>query len=173
MSFNNKEAFKKKLSDPDLYKKIGMYIVHMPSLIRKNTLKIYYKSGKILPKNTLDRIVISDDLKNILIDILEDKKFLEENYKKLDIKEQEFFDDLIRLTKLDLTNTILLKEHKAYNNESIKHAINRFNLLKGQIIAGNDNPQIMKELKKHILFLKINGLLDRKEVDEVLYILLN
>lgn len=173
MSFTNKEEFIKRLSNPDLYKKIGKYVIHIPSLIRKNTLKIFYKSGKLIPKHTFDRTTISDLFKNILLDLLENKKFLEEEYNKLDTEERMILDDLIKLTHLDITNNKLLNNHKAYNDEKNKHSIHRFNLLKGQIIAGNDNPEIMKEIKKHILYLKMNKLIDRKEVDEVLYLLLH
>ena len=154
------------------FKPIGKYRLHIPSLIRLNTIKIFFKSDKLIPKHIYPRHIISDQLKKIILELVDDKKFSEDSYKNLEKKEQEIFDDLIQFTKLDYISNRLFREHKHYNADNNKKVIERFNLLKGQIIAGNDNPQILKEIKKHLLYLKMNNLVDKKDVDDILYYLI-
>jgi hypothetical protein len=156
------------------YKTIGRYLIHVPSL-EKNIIKIYYKSNKLIPTNILPRKTISHLFKTMIMDILYDSKFSEDDYAKLEKPEQVYFDDIIQLTRANYTSNKNLRKHKFYNEEENKKHIDRFNLLKGQLIAGNDNPAIIKEMKKLILFLKMNKLLDgvdKSAIDEVMYYLL-
>jgi hypothetical protein len=48
----------------------------------------------------------------------------------------------------------------------------RFNILRGEIIAGNDNPKIAKEFKVMLLKLVADGRIPRRQATEILHELL-
>jgi hypothetical protein len=172
MTTENPKKFRKNKEMVNEYRHIGGYRIHLSSLLRNNWLRVFHKSDKLLPKSVFPRPIVSDNFKYLLLNLLEDNKFTEEDYAALDEKEKELFDDLIKFTKMDITSNRILRTHKHYNDANNKKVIDRFNLLKGQVIAGNNNPEIMKELKKHILYMKMNELANQKELEEILYFLL-
>ena len=45
---------------------------------------------------------------------------------------------------------------------------NRFEILRGQLVAGNDNRELIKEFKKLILDMSDKQLLPRRQVSEIL-----
>ena len=46
--------------------------------------------------------------------------------------------------------------------------INRYNVLRGQIVAGNDNRELIKEFKKLLLEMSDKKLLPRRQVSDIL-----
>ena len=50
--------------------------------------------------------------------------------------------------------------------------IHEFEVMKGEIMAGNDNKELIKKFKTHILRLSREGTLPKKEVSEIMEILL-
>jgi hypothetical protein len=54
----------------------------------------------------------------------------------------------------------------------IQSDINKFNILRGQLMAGNDNEEMIKEFKVLLLKLSNSGHIDKKESNEVMTMLL-
>jgi len=105
-----------------------------------------------------------DDLKRMINDLVYHKTFSEEDYKKLDDAEKKLFDDLLTYCKSDKQDGLKLYRHRKYNDKQRDEDIKKFNILKGEILAGNDNPSIIKEMKA-LLF----KLLDQKIITRGLY----
>jgi hypothetical protein len=54
----------------------------------------------------------------------------------------------------------------------IQSDINKFNILRGQLMAGNDNKEMVKDFKLLLLKLSNTGHIDKKESNEVMTMLL-
>lgn len=117
--------------------------------------------------------IVSDQLRDIFLNICSFNKFSENDYSNLSESEKQLFDDILTKAKLDPTS--MLYKHKKYNDVEKNELINRFNVLKGEILAGNDNYDILKELKKVIIRLMHMGVMDQNSVNailnEILYVL--
>ena len=57
----------------------------------------------------------------------------------------------------------------APNKDAQQKEMERFDILKGQILAGNDNKELVKEFKLKLLKLCKDGRIPRREVNELLY----
>jgi hypothetical protein len=136
--------------------------------LNKNRLKLYRRCYKLY--DNFNEKIISDNLKYIYLDILNDNKFNEGDYKKLDDNEKKIFDDVLYITQVQAGSSIsMLRRHKKYDDDEINTKLKRFNLLKGQILAGNDNREIIKELKKLIIYLKSKNILHNADIGTLLY----
>lgn len=83
-------------------------------------------------------------------------------YDLLSTTEKELYNSL--LTKSDI-NLGTIKHITQLNNNEI---INRFNVIKGEILIGNDNPTLLKELKLIMLKLMDLKILDRHLINKIL-----
>lgn len=139
------------------YAEFGRYIIHVPSL-HENFLNLKYPS-KGLTIHQLPRSKISNSLKNILIDALENKKLPAHKIKNLETDE-------LRLLKkaCDLSHI----EHHIYIKQD-EEELERFELLRGQVQAGNDNPDIIKELKMYLHKFLADGRIKRHDVNAIMY----
>ena len=100
----------------------------------------------------------------IIRDIINIGKFSEEEYDILNEKEKSTLDDILMYSKLDPQ----MYTHKKLNNEIINNDIEKFNVLKGEILIGNDNPQILKDLRLVILRLQKYDIIDPKVLNNLL-----
>jgi len=149
-----------KISTPEKlpkYVEFGRYIIHVPSL-HENFLNLKYPS-KGLTIHQLPRTKISNSLKNVLFDALENKKLSQNKIKHLE-------KDELRLLKkaCDLAHI----EHHIYIKQD-EEEFERFDLLRGQVQAGNDNPDIIKELKLYLHKFLADGRIKRHEFNNVMY----
>lgn len=55
-----------------------------------------------------------------------------------------------------------------YNQNNIDELIRQYNIQKGEILAGNDNPELLKQLKVTIIRLLNFGVLTMKEITPLL-----
>ena len=61
--------------------------------------------------------------------------------------------------------------HKKFHNkhdETIENFVKHFKVLEGEILAGNDNPQILRELKEVLYKLHHLGKISIKQVNKYL-----
>jgi hypothetical protein len=83
------------------------------------------------------------------------KTFSEEDYKELDDAEKKLFDDLLTFSRTDKHEGLMLYKHRKYNDKERDEDIKKFNILRGEVLGGNDNPNLIKELKV-LLFKLLN-----------------
>ena len=123
------------------YQEFGKFVIHIPQL-RKNILNVKYASGS--RPQYLPIVNIDDDTKDLLITTLETGRMSENHFNKLPQPAKDF---LIKAIKgAGLQNQLFKGKDKLYATEE-KEDRDRFNILKGEFDAGNDNPNLIKELR--------------------------
>lgn len=135
------------LSHPDeelpVYAKFGNLIIFLQKLFYKNILCLKTKAGHTI--DGLKNTKVSDNFVEIIIKL----------YK------EETVDSLVKhltSTETNLLNSILYmaglhKKFKTNTDETLTSVKERFKIVEGEILAGNNNPEVMKELKEILLKL--------------------
>lgn len=106
--------------------------------LRKNVLHVYYVSSRAsIPQ--LKRENISSDTRDVILDIL-DNKYNDKLFNKLSGDEQRLISTFVRIMKIPISMT---EFDDAYQKN--------YDVLMGEVNAGNNNPRIIAELKLYIL----------------------
>jgi polyhydroxyalkanoate synthesis regulator phasin len=84
--------------------------------------------------------------------------------KKMSITGKELLNDLIVRAGLKID----LKFDKKKLQEKISDIVEEFKILQGEIIAGNDNPQLISNIKNVIEKLVYHGKLSKEEAMEIM-----
>lgn len=103
---------------------------------------------------------ISKKLSKIFIDLLKENQYKTKDFNNLDNDEKELLEHTINYSKKKMGNK---------NYENNKEKIKRFEILRGELISGNNNINIIKELKQLLLLLMRNKLISKSESNDVLY----
>jgi predicted lipase len=98
------------------------------------------------------------NFKELLIKIIDTGNIDQSLYSSLSDEHKKIIDMLF-------SNNIIYKLH---NQEELDKMINRFNIVKGEIMIGNDNPQLLKELKYLVLTLVNYNMLDYRQINQLL-----
>ena len=153
------------LEEKPKYERFGKFIIHTPQL-KKNILNFKYPSEGRVPN--LPRMNIDDDTKDLIFNILETGKLSENQFSKLSQPAQ---DHLIKAIKGAGLEDVLFKgKCKVYPKDE-KEDRERFNILKGEFDAGNDNPALIKELRALVIKFSNCGIIPKKQGLEFLTIL--
>jgi hypothetical protein len=121
------------------YRELGKLMINM-NLLDDNILLVKYKS--YAPLATLRRSKISDEFKDLVLYLFDTNEIDYPSAQKLNIQEKEKLDILITRSGLKLQ----LKYNKNKLKEKIEDIVTEFNVLKGEILAGNDNPEIKNKI---------------------------
>ena len=127
---------------PDRFLSFGKFWIHMPSL-KQSKLNIKYPSFARIAE--LPIVPISTALKNFIRDLVENQRMNIKAYQNLKESDRKLFNKVARRAKIDEFLGIDEEDEDAQEKE---HRIERFNILKGEIDAGNDAPQVRKEMKQ-------------------------
>ena len=144
------------------YIEFGKFMINT-KFLNDNTLLIKYKSYAPVP--SLKRQSISDLMKSILQELLITKDLNYSLLSDLETNEKELFKLMIK--KAGLMTALNYDESKM--NDSVKKLIEKFNIYKGQIIAGNNNSEIIKDIEEDILpkLVKVKRITQSK-ADEII-----
>lgn len=149
-------------SEPKKFYEFGKYMVSIPHL-GNNILKVkYLLNGNDVPSFKASKI--SDDMADFIEDLIESGKMNERTLNKLDPVEKRLFGKLIKQSGLYEKYKI-----RALKNPDEKAEEDRFELVKGEFIAGNDNPAIVKELKHLIIKFMTEDRIPKREGHELLF----
>ena len=136
---------------------LGRIAIDPHSLYYQNTLKVlshqkYHLQGY---KNTK----VTEGFVSILMDLLKGKFPTGNELKKLDIGEKELYDNLIHLAHLHKK-----AEHNLpQTRQAMKH---RFELLNGEIVAGNTNKALKEELKQLVHKMAYGGMISHVQAQK-------
>lgn len=147
----------------DVLRKFGKYCLHMPSL-HKSFVNIKYASGKVVP--SIPQKYVSADFVKLVMKVLDDKKMDKKVFHKLSDDEQQYFCLIAR--KCDFDSVIGLGMSKATSQDEQKEQ-DRFEMLRGTIIAGNNSPEVLKEMKMFILKFINDKRLPKQQGHDLLY----
>ena len=138
----------------DTYKTFGKHLIHYPALRDDFKLSIKYPSRS---KNVGKVKVVSPEYRELLMDMLERGVLSDRMYDKLVNEEKEHFNQAVKAS--GLMETIKLKPI----NEDKKDLVERFKVLRGQFIAGNNAPTLIKELRSIILHFMEKGQIQKQD----------
>ena len=152
-------------SAKDKYYEFGNYLIHAPQL-EKGFLALKYPSEG--PVKEFPKSVISSDFSTLLYEIIDTKKFNTNEYDKLDDNEKELFDRLITFAKISRNDIENMSKHRKITDKQRDIDIKRFNILKGEIVAGNDNPNIIKEMKALLIKLHNEKVISKADFNKIM-----
>jgi hypothetical protein len=138
----------------DTYKTFGKHLLHYPSLRDDFKLSIKYPSRS---KNVGKVMVVSPEYRELLMDLLERGVLSDRMYDKLVDEEKQHFNKAVKAS--GLMETIKLKPI----DEDKKDLVERFKVLRGQFIAGNNAPTLIKELRSVILHFMEKGQIQKQD----------
>jgi hypothetical protein len=138
------------------YKSFGKYVIHMGHLLDKNVANFKYPSLGSIP--AIKPLTISEDYKEFLIDTLDNGKPNDRLLTKLPTEEQRHFERVV--AGAGLIDTFKLKRN---HTENEKKDAERFNLLRGEVLAGNNSEKVLKELRGLIMRFMNEGRIQQKE----------
>jgi flagellar biosynthesis GTPase FlhF len=138
----------------DTYKTFGKHLIHYPALRDDFKLSIKYPSRS---KNVGKVMVVSPEYRELLMDMLERGVLSDRMYDKLVNEEKEHFNQAVKAS--GLMETIKLKPI----DEDKKDLVERFKVLRGQFIAGNNAPTLIKELRSVILHFMEKGQIQKQD----------
>jgi hypothetical protein len=122
------------------YKQFGKYVMHYPHLVNNNVFNVKYPSLGSIP--AIKPKTITDDYKDFVLDIFDTGKMNERLFNTLDNDEKTHFHKVCKGAGL----LELFKLKKGDTGEE-KEDLDRFNLLKGSFIAGNNGESVIRELR--------------------------
>jgi hypothetical protein len=143
------------------YKTFGKYVIHLGHLADRNVANFKYPSLGSIPH--IKPLTISEEYKEFILDTLDNGRPNERLLKNLSIEEQKHFEKVC--LGAGLLDTFKIKRG---NTEEEKKAVDRFNVLRGEVLAGNNNEKVIKELKLLIIKLMNDGKLNKNEATNML-----
>lgn len=140
---------------------LGNFVISIPHY-NNGILKLkYIKTGQDVPNLTTR---MNEDFSEFIESFLDTQKINTKMLNKLNSEDKQFFKRLINKSGLSVKYKSKELSSKEEDQEN-----ERFNLVKSEFIAGNDNKDIIKELKSFLLKFMIDGRISKKEGNELLY----
>ena len=130
------------------FMRFGKYVINK-SKLNNNILSIKRPSGGSLKEYPSQ--IITTNLRNMIHQVASGKGISSENIKDFSEEELEYFESLSKVSNLN--DRLQIKSEKINKTEEM---INKFQIIKGQIIAGNDNKKMIQEFK--LLLMKMSSL---------------
>jgi hypothetical protein len=138
------------------YLSFGKYVIHMGHLLDKNIANFKYPSLGSIP--SIKPLTISEDYKEFILDTLDNQKPNERLFNKLPLEEQKHFKRVVSRT--ELIDVFKLKRNRT---EQEKKETERFEILRGEVMAGNNSEKVLKELRGLIVRFINEGRIHQRE----------
>lgn len=147
------------------YVEFGKLQINETQLHTSNKLMISYISGSPVMNKDLRTQIISDDFSSIIISILDTLPKNEIDIKRvnrLSAKERKIFNSLIHLS--GLARDLKYKQKPI----TVQDMVDRFEIVQGSIIAGNDSKEVIDEAIELLRDLKLAGKIQADVAAELL-----
>lgn len=145
------------------YRQLGKYMLHVPSL-SKSMVNVKYPSLVTIP--SLPSKFVSVDFIELLWKLVDENVFERNLFNRLSEEEQDYFKFLARKCQFD--QTIGFGVGKSQTKEEMEE-LKRFELLKGTIIAGNNSPEVIAELRRYVLKFLSEKRIPKQQGHDLLY----
>jgi hypothetical protein len=153
--------FSKGLNTVPTYVEFGKFVIHKKKLL-DNILIVKYKQSKA-PVPSIKQQIISVPLATLLLNLIDTQDINYELIRDCDDKDRLLFEELLR--RADLTRVLNYDKTKSLTTDA--DLITKFDVLKGQILAGNDNLDIKKDLRDVIKVLVQKGKINKNDAKEL------
>jgi len=144
---------------------IGKYVLNK-RMLRDNIISLKTKNGGYLRDFKTERV--SDKLGGVIRTIVGNGMPSFEDLAGLTETEKEYLHKLSK--KTDIIDKLNIPAPSKKQDEK---DINEFEILKGQILAGNDSVQLLQNFKKKLIYMGEKGLLPKSQVKDMLYEIAN
>jgi hypothetical protein len=138
----------------------GKYLLSLKNL-QKNKFLLRTKSKN--PVLSFKTIVLTRKTKAIVQNLLRQNPISFEDIDALDEEEKEQIDTIV--SKTEITDRLKIPNTKKTRLERDLH---KFNVLRGSIISGGDNIEMLRDFRKLLLSLSNSGYISKKETGDVL-----
>ncbi len=155
-------------SQPTKLLNFGKYLISVPDL-QKLFLNVKTQ-GKRAVKG-FNRRKITPVMKSLLIAASKGKSINQSSYDDLSEAEKRLFDKLIQTSGVDILGNNNIHKLNTMTGSDLSKDINQFDVLKGAVLAGNNNPDLIKDLKYLTIKMMHYGLLSAPEGRELLLLL--
>lgn len=146
------------------YREFGKYALHMPS-IQESYISVRYLSNGKAVASIPQKYVSKDFVK--LIGVLLDENLLDKAmFNKLNAEEQQYLRMLGNKCEFGQSIGLGVSSHLT---DSEQKEQDRFEMLRGTIIAGNNSPEVLKEMKMFILKFINEKKIPKTEGHDLLY----
>lgn len=142
----------------------GKYLLNQPHLYNDSKLTLRFKSGGAIP--TIKPAHIGEDFREFLIDLIENEKISQPLHKSLSTEEKAFFEKICK--GAGLINKLKIKPNQCNTDKSETEELNRYKLLIGEIEAGNNNKDVIKELRALVLKFMKSGRMSKADGSYIL-----
>lgn len=144
------------VEDKPHFRPLGKYLIHNGFLTNQDILNVKYQSGGAIP--SIKPQAISDIFKDFIIDLLDTGKANTRIYDQLPIDERKLFEKVA--TGAGIFHSLKLKKTIT---ETEKEEGDRFNLLKGEYLAGNNSPKLLQELRRLVIKFMNDGRIQKNQ----------
>lgn len=143
------------------------YVLINTKLLKKNQLRITYKSGAPIKQEPFQKIInISEEFGSYLLYIIDNNGLLDDGLQKqIPQTEQRILHALMRISKL--SNKLKFKR----TTLSIEDVIDRYNILRGSLEAGNTSKIVINELITLTYTLNHFNIIENSDKDWILDLL--
>lgn len=142
------------------YVPFGKFIIN-PSKLSRGIFEVRTLNGGKMGKYPDKEL--SPSLTKIMRRMLDDRMPDEYDFNEMDLEDQNFLFNLSKDAKINDRLNIPTPKLSKEGEE-----MNRFEILKGQIVAGNDNKELVKEFKQMLLKFSNDGRIKKNEAREIL-----
>ena len=150
-----------KLDPMSQYVDFGKYSLSLKQLQKgKFMLRTKAKKNPVLSFKTL---TLTRKTKAIVQKLLQDLDVSFEEIDALNEDEKNDIDTIVSFTNIN--NRLKIPNTK---RSRLEKDLNKFNVLRGSIIAGGDNIEMLRDFRKLLLSLSNSGYISKKETGEVL-----
>jgi ribosomal protein L15 len=143
------------------YKQFGKYAIHIPQLEQQDILNVKYKSLGQVPK--FKPTAVSDIFRDFLLDLLDNGKPNVRTYQQIAANERKLFEEMS--IGAGVWNALGLKRTTTSTDDEENK---RFELLKGEYMAGNNNPKVISELRRLVVKMIGDGRIKKSQGMELL-----
>jgi len=152
----------------------GKYLLHANNM-NKSVLSVHHKGGGRVQSIPVQSI--SEDLRDFIVRVLFDKRTqkpdeissrggetpLQKEFNRLPLSEQKLFEKMSK--GAGVHHTLGLKPVKTDEDEKLE---DRFEVLKGEWLAGNNSHELVRELRKIVIYFMEEGRLTKSQARELL-----
>ncbi len=142
------------------FREFGKYVLDLEKL-RDNELAVKYKNGKRVAR--IDSRIMGGQLADVVRKVADGEKLSRADLSKLSSDEKSYLDHVRKTSQVQGLDDLSCSIKNERNRE--RH---EFEVIKGQILAGNDNAQLVKKFKTMLVRLANNKQLPEKEAKSLL-----
>lgn len=153
-----------KIEPMDIYVPFGKHRLNLKKL----------KGGRLQLRSKTDNVIanikskmLTKNMKVIIDKFISDQPIEFEDIEKLNDDEKSYLAEIAQ--KCDIDDRLRIPSPKL---TKIQSDINKFNILRGEIIAGNDSKELVKDFKVLLLKLMNSKHISKSEGNEVMVLLL-